>query len=140
MTRNPIYLTWLNSKGGFEYFFFYAKNAYQVDVTEAGRTKNNILPQWPKSYGQTADTIERTTLRKSKNVIVLRSQHLSLDQLDALSYIKSSTLVQIVYSRNDRRTVIVDANSFAKYDEQVKGQYTIQFSLEYTDEIPSQTI
>lgn len=140
MTQNPIYLTWLNSKGGFEYFFFVAKNSYQVDVLETGVTRNNILPQWPTSYGTNADTIDRQTYRKSKNTIVLRSQHLSLNQLNALSYIKSSVLVQIVYSRNDRRTVLVDANSFVKYDEQVKGQYTIQFSLSYTDEIPSQTV
>lgn len=140
MTRNPIYLTWLNSKGGFEYFFFMAKNAYQVDVSDVGVTRNNILPQWPKSYGSTADTIERNTYRKTRNIIVLRSQHLNLDQLNALSYIKSSVLVQIVYSRNDRRTVLVDANSFVKFDEQIKGQYTIQFNLSYTDEIPSQTI
>lgn len=140
MTQDPIYLTWLNSKGGFEYFFFTAKNSHQIDVNEAGFTNNNILPQWPKSYGQTANTIERTTYRKTKNVLVLRSQHLTLNQLNALSYIRSSVLVQIVYSRNDMRTVRVDANSFVKYDEQIKGQYTIQFNLSYTDEIPSQTI
>lgn len=140
MTRDPIYLTWLNSHGGFEYFFFTAEHAQQVEVIEAGVTRNNILPQWQKSYGVTADTIDKNTFRKSKKSIVCRSQHLSLDQLNALSYIKSSVLVQIVYSRNDRRTVLVDTNSFTKYDEQSKELYTIQFTLTYTDEIPSQSI
>lgn len=140
MTRNPIYLTWLNSKGGFEYFFFTAKHAYQIDVIETGVTKNNILPNWRKSYGRTADTIERNTFRRTKNVIILKSQLLNLDQLNALAYIKSSVLVQIMYSRNDRRTVIVDDNSFVKYDEQNKQIYTLQFAISYTDEIPSQTI
>jgi hypothetical protein len=140
MTRTLVYLTWLNSHGGFEYFLFTAKNAYQVDVNETGVTKNNILPQWPKSYGENANTIERTTYRKTRNVLVLRSQNLSIEQLEALSYIRSSALVQITYSRNSMRTVIVDSSSFVKYDEQVKGLYSIQFNLSYTDEIPSQTI
>jgi len=140
MTRNPIYLTWLNAKGGFEYFFFTAKNAYQVDVISAGTTRNNILPNWQKSYGKTADTIERNTYRVTRNSIVLRSQHLNENQLNALSYIKSSALVQIVYSRNDRRTVLVDTNSFTKYDEQSQQLFTIQFTITYTDDIPAQTI
>jgi hypothetical protein len=139
-TNEPIYLTWLNAKGGFSYFFFTAKNAHQVDVLETGVTRNNLIPNWQKSYGENADTIDRQTFLRTKNVLVLRSQHLTLDQLNALSYIKSSTLVQIVYSRNNRRTVEVDANSFVKYDEQSDQLYTIQFSLTYTDEIPAQTI
>lgn len=140
MTRNPIYLTWLNSKGGYEYFFFMAKNAYQVEVLETGVSRNNILPNWQKSYGKTADTIDKNTFRRTKNIIVLKSQHLSANQLEALSYIKSSVLVQIVYSRNDRRTVLVDANSFQKYDEQNNDIKTIQFTINYTDEIPVQSV
>jgi hypothetical protein len=140
MTQTPIYITWLNNKGGFDYFFFKAKNMYQVDVEDAGVTRNNILPQWPKSYGNTADTINRQTYRVTRNVINLRSQHLNLNQVNALAVIKSSPLVQIVYSRTDRRTVLVDTNSFKKYDEMERGLFTLQFTLNYTDEIPTQRI
>lgn len=140
MTRDPIYLTWLNAKGGFEYFFFMAKNAYQVEVLDSGVSKNNILPNWQKSYGKTADTITKNTFRRTQNSIVLRSQHLNRNQLEALSYIKSSVLVQIVYLRNDRRTVLVDTNSFVKYDEMSKGPYAVQFTITYTDEIPAQRV
>lgn len=140
MTRQPIYLTWLNPHGGFEYFLFTAENMYQVDVEDTGVTRNNLLPQWPKSYDTNADTINRQTFRTSRNIIILRSQHLTDNQLEALSYIRSSVLVQIVYTRNNRRTVIVDANSFKKYDEQDQQLHTLQFTLSYTDEIPSQRI
>jgi hypothetical protein len=140
MTQTPIYITWLNNKGGFDYFFFKAKNMYQVDVEDAGVTRNNILPQWPKSYGNTADTINRQTYSVTRNVINLRSQHLNLNQVNALAVIKSSPLVQIVYSRTDRRTVLVDTNSFKKYDEMERGLFTLQFTLNYTDEIPTQRI
>lgn len=139
MTATPIYLTWLNAKGGFEYFYFNSKNAYNVEIGDSGTQVKNILPEWPNSYSPYADTIERQTFVKSRNSIILRSQHLSLNQLEALAYIKSSILVQIVYSRNDKRTVLVDRNSFKKYDETEK-LFTLQFTLNYTDEIPSQTV
>lgn len=140
MSQEPIYLTWLNAKGGFQYFFFTARNSYQVDVEDSGVTRNNLLPNWPRSYGTTANTINRQAYRVTRNVINLFTQHLTRNQLDALSYIKSSALVQIMYSRNDCRTVIVDPNSFRKYDENSKEQFTLQFTLSYTDEIPAQRI
>jgi hypothetical protein len=139
MTQEPIYLTWLNNLGGYEYFFFAAKNGYQVDIEETGTTKKNILPQWPKSYGTTADTILKQTHRIARNKIVMRSQHLTRNQLDVLTGIRTSPLVQIVVSRNNKRTVLVDSDSFNKYDEK-DDLYSLQFTMIYTDEIPSQRI
>ena len=139
MTIEPIYLTWLNAKGGFDYFLFKAKNAYNISIEGSGETRNNILPLWPDSYSPYADTLQRQTFVVSRNQILLRSQHLDISQVRALSYIKSSVLVQIVYTRNDKRTVIVDKDSFKKYDE-VDKLFTLQFTLSYTDEIPSQTV
>lgn len=140
--QEPIYLTWLNNLGGFEYFYFTGKNMHQIDVEDAGITRNNILPGWPGSYGTTADTLNRQTHRTSRKRILVRSQHLSRVQLDALSYIRTSPLVQIVYSRNNRRTVLVDTDSFKLFDEQVDpvNQHALQFYISYTDEIPSQRI
>lgn len=139
MTRQPIYLTWLNSKGGFDYFLFYAYHAHQIDVENVGSSIKNILPNWPNSYDNTADTIDRNTFRDTRKSLILRSQNLSLNQLNALGYIKSSVLVQIMYSRNDRRTVIVDNASLALYDEKQKT-FEITFTLSFTDKIPSQRV
>ncbi|HEX6172323.1 MAG TPA: hypothetical protein VFZ33_21715 [Chitinophagaceae bacterium] len=134
-----LYITFLNNLGGFEYFPFYKKKEFQVDITDSGTSRNNILPSWPNSYGKNADTLEKQTFRVTRNRVIVTSQHLSLSQLNALSYIKSSTVVQIVTTRRDRRTVIVDTDSFKKYSESDK-LFTLQFSFTYTDEIPSQTV
>lgn len=139
MSTEPIYITWLNYLGGFEYFFFTSEKAYQVDIEDSGTSRNNVLPNWPNSYGKTADTLTKQTFRTSRNKIVVRSQHLTENQRDALKYIKTSPVVQIVEGRTDRRTVIVDTDSFQIYDEGDK-LFTISFTISYTDEIPSQRV
>jgi hypothetical protein len=53
--------------------------------------------------------------------------------------IKSSPLVQIVNSRRDRRTVIVDEQSFTVTQDRSKI-HSLSFTITYTDEIPSQTV
>jgi hypothetical protein len=134
-----IYLTWLNNLGGFDYWNFTAKKDYQVEIQESGVTRQNIFPTWPHSYGTFADTIRKQTYRVSNKFITVRSQHVTQAQLDAISYIKSSVLVQIVTSRQDRRTVIVDADSFMKYRDR-DDTYSIAFNIYFTDDIPSQTV
>lgn len=139
MTQEPIYLTWLNHLGGYEYFLTTGHNLYQVEIEETGTTKKNILPSWPKSYGVTADTILKQTHRIARNTISVRTQHLTRNQLEVLTEIRTSPEVQIVVSRNNKRTVIVDSDSFKKYDE-MEDLFGLQFTLSYTDEIPSQKI
>lgn len=139
MNVTPIYITWLNYLGGFDYFIFLAEKEFQLDVLETETTKKNIFPTWPKSYGETADTIERKTFTDAKNKIVVRSQQLTANQRDVIKYIKTSPVVQIVTSRRDRRTVIVDNESYRIYDEGDK-LFSVQFTISYTDEIPSQRI
>lgn len=137
MTQEPLYITWLNNLGGYEYFYFSAKNLYLVEIEDSGTSQNNILPQWPKSYGTTADTIMKQTFRQARNKITIRSQHLSRNQLEALMGIRTSPVVQQVTSRNNRRTLIVDTDSFKKYDE-TEDLFGLQFTVSYTDLIPSQ--
>ncbi len=135
----PIYLTWLNPYGGFEYFFFTAEKEYQLSVEETGTTRQNVFPQWPKSWGEYADTVDKTTFRRLKKAVVVRSQYLTPNQRDVLIYIKSSPVVQIVYSRTNRRTVLVEDQSFKIYDEAEK-QFMITFTITHTDDLPSQRI
>lgn len=139
MNVTPIYLTWLNYLGGFDYFIFLAEKEFQLEVTETQTNSKNIFPTWPKSYGETADTIDRKTFTDAKNKIVVRSQQLTANQRDVIKYIKTSPVVQIVTSRRDRRTVIVDNESYKIYDEGDK-LFTVQFTITYTDEIPAQRL
>lgn len=139
MKVDPIYLTWLNYLGGFEYFYFNKEKEYQIDILESDQTTKNIFPAWPNSWGETADTIDRKTYTIAKNKILVRSQHLTQNQRDAIKFIKVSPVVQIVNSRNDRRTVLVDTDSFKVYDEG-EDLYTLQFYITYTDELPAQRL
>lgn len=138
-SNQDIRLTWLNNLGGFDYWKFTGETDHVIDITAAGETKQNIFPEWPKSYGETADTIRKQTFRESAKREFIFSQFLTQDQADAISYIKSSSLVQIINSRQDRRTVIVDTDSFSKYKDGDKT-FTISFNILYTDDIPSQTV
>lgn len=139
MTQQHIYMTWLNNLGGFEYFLFTAKNEYHVDIEASGEVNQNIFPAWPKSYGETADTIRKQTFRDSREVIVVKSQHLTRNQLDALTAIKTSPVVQIMVTRTDRLTVLADTDSFVKYNE-ADDLFSLQFRIRFTNQIPSQRL
>jgi len=134
-----IRLTWINNLAGFDYWAFTANKDHIVEIQEAMTTKKNILPQWPKSYGAQADTIKKQTLRISNKAYTVRSQLLTADQADAIAYIKSSVLVQIINSRTDRRTVIVDTDSFIVRKDGDKT-FEVAFNISFTDDIPVQTV
>jgi len=139
MTTDPIYITWLNYLGGFEYFFFKMEKEYQVEIIASGQSRKNVFPGWPNSWGENADTIDRDTYTDAKNKIVVKSPYLSANQRDSLKFIKVSPVVQIVYSRTNRRTVLVDKESFKVYSEDEK-MYTLQFTISYTDQLPAQRV
>ena len=136
-TPTILHLTFLTYLGNFEHFFFKADKEFSVDVLSSGTTTKNIFPQWPHSWGETADTIERKTYTDAKNKILVRTQHLTPNQRDVLKYIKTSPVVQVVSSRTNRRTVLVDTDLFKVYDEG-ESLYTLQFYISYTDNIASQ--
>lgn len=137
--RDFIYISWLNNLGGFDYWLFTGYKDHLVDVVETRETTKNVFPQWPKSYGRHADTITKQTFRKARKQQVVRSQVLTSTQAEAMGeQIKTSTLVQIITSRRDRRTVIVDNQSVVIRKEKDKV-HTITFTITYTDDYPAQT-
>lgn len=135
----PVWLTFLNYLGGFEYFLMLGFKEFDVNISEIGTTKQNIFPGWPNSWGETADTIEKKTFTSAIDEIIFRSQHLTANQRDALKYVKISPVVQMVISRTDRRTIIIDTDSFKVYDEGDK-LYTAQFRGRFTNQIASQKL
>lgn len=139
-SNKEIRLSWLNNLSGFEPTWAFTANKDHIrEIQEVITTKKNILPTWPKSYGSDADTIKKQTKRVSNKAYTVRTQFLTNDEADALSYIKSSILVQIVNSRTDRRTVIVDTDSFVvRQDSQDTKE--IAFNISFTNDIPVQTL
>jgi len=138
-SNQDLYLTWKNPLGGHDYWKFTAEKEYGVDILDVQESEKNIITDWPKSFGEFADTVSFDISRTSKDTILVRSQNLTLSQAQAIKYIKTSPLVQIMTSKTDRRTVKVDQSSFIVYSETDK-LYGIQFTITYTDDIPSQSL
>lgn len=136
--REFIYLSWLNPLGGFDYWLFTGYKDHLLEVTETGETNKNIFPQWPKSYGAFADTIKKQTFRKTRKQRIIRSQILTSEQATNIGeQIRSSPLVQIITSRRDRRTVIVESDSVTIKKERDKV-HNLSFTITYTDDYPNQ--
>lgn len=132
------YLGWMNSLGGMQYWLFTGRKDYNIDIYESGVTKNNIFHQWPNSYGPNADTIVKQTYRKSRKQEVVRTH--ALDRTAAMELgeqIKSAVLVQIITSKRDRTTVLVDTDSFTLVKEASK-MHSLTFTITYTNDLPSQ--
>lgn len=132
-------LTWLNYLGGMEYFVFTAQTEHQIDIKEAKTRLINIFPTWPNSYGEGGQTMRQETSRVACFRKTLRSQLISNDNLQAMQYLKTSPLVQIMVSQTDLRTVLVDTDSFTVYNDNDK-EFSISFAVEYTDYIPAQSL
>lgn len=137
--KTLTYITWLNNLGGFDYWGFTDYKDFGIDIFDSGELELNTFPNWPQSYGEYADTLNKQTFKRSRNKIILRAGNLQRWEVIALSQIKTSPLVQILISKKDKRTVIVDNASFTIYVERDK-LHSISFTATYTDEIPSQTI
>lgn len=138
-SNQELYLTWKNPLGEHDYWKFTAEKEYGVDILEVKESENNLITNWPKSYGEFADTVKFDISRTANDTILVRSQNLTLEQIQAMKYIKTSPLVQIMVSKTDRRTVRVDGSSFTTYNETDK-LYGIQFTISYTNDIESQSL
>jgi hypothetical protein len=134
------YLGWLNSLGGVQYWLFTGRKDYNIDIYDSGVTRKNVFPGWPNSYGPTADTIKQQTFRKSQRQEVVRTHAISRTAAMELGeQIKSAILVQVVTSKRDRITVLVDTNSFTIVKEADK-MHSLSFTITYTDDLPSQHV
>jgi len=136
---NQINLSWLNHLGGFDYWTFKSDSDYGVNIEGTKVVKKNIYTEWPKSYGAGADSIMRQTQRISRKNITVRAENLSENQIEDLYRIRTSPLVQIVNSRTDRRTVIVDGGSFV-YLQEGEKMFNLEFNISLTDNLPSQSL
>lgn len=131
-SNQDIYLTWKNYLGGMDYWLFTAEKDYTIDIEEVKTAEKNIFIDWPNSWN---DTIRYEIQRKSREGITIRTQNLTLDQVNGLKYIRTSPFVQIY---NDR-TVLVDQDSFTVYTDADK-LYSLTFKIMYTNEISAQSL
>lgn len=136
---NYLDFTWLNYLGGFDYWRFKSNSDYGVQIENTTQVRKNIFTNWPKSYGAGADTVRQETSRDSSQTIRVRAEYITMDQINDLFRIRTSPLVQIVNSRTDRRTILVDSDSFV-YLQQSEKLFTLEFNCVLTDNLPSQSL
>ncbi len=134
-----IYLMWLNQVGGWDFWKFNAEKDYGTEFTDSQRTEKNIYDNWPKSYN--SESLNEEARIKGFKTITVRSQHLTSAQADSIGGIKKSMNVIWVkegLTLSDKVTVLVDKNSFQRFNETDK-LHTITFTLRQTDDIATQS-
>lgn len=134
-----FYLVWLNYLGGFDYWNFTGRKKYAIDNLESKTQETNVFKNWPNSGGEFADTVNRNTLRRGKDLITVNTQFLSQVQEDAIKLAVMSPLVQVCTSQYDRRTVLIDSTTLKIRTDRDKS-LKLQFGIGYTDELPSQSL
>ncbi len=132
-----IYLGWLNYLGGFEYWKFTARKDYIYDVEKSQITEKNIYTNWPQSYGEFANSVTKQISRDSRKKIRVRSQFLTTEQLEGIKFIRFSPLVQVIEDKYNVTNVVVDSGSFKTFTD-AQDLNTIEFTISFTDQIPSQ--
>lgn len=135
-----IYLTWKNPLGGFDYWLFTGDKDYNINILETQEKDRNPYPNWDQSYGEFADTLSQEVSRKSRNELIIRSQNLTLAQLEMIKGIKISSLVQQLTSKFDKRTLKIDSTSFVTRSDAQRTVFEFTFRAVYTDELPSQSL
>lgn len=144
--RYNIYLSWLNYTGGFNYWLFTGFKTYSIQNKDSKTQDQNLATNWPNSYSEFADTIEKQIQRSSKEVVNVVSQKLTKDQADAVAKIVESAFVQEITTNSNsagnvytNRSVIIEPMTLKKYKDNDKT-WTVSFNMRYTDEPPSQAI
>lgn len=130
--NNSIYLKWLNYLGGMDSWLFTADKDYGIEIEGVETAEKNIFIGWDASYD--GQKIKYDIKRTARETILVRSQNLTLDQINAIKYIKTSPLVMW-----DGKNVSVDSSGFTVYTETDK-LYSISFTITMTDLIPSQNL
>lgn len=136
-TNQDIYLSWLNTLGNWEYWQFTAPKEYGVDITGSAQVRRNIYNNWDDGFinGETQDDFIRV---EAYDVMVVRSQYLTHQQLNAIRQIIYSIKVQQIRDDGTKITVLIDKDSFT-YRKDRQKLYTVDFGFRYSNEIQIQT-
>jgi hypothetical protein len=129
-TKQNIYLTWLNNLGAWEYYNFTAKKDYGVDISGSKTISRDIFNNWDAEFinGETEE--DYISFDSVNETVVVRSQLMTREELQAVKNIKTAIRVQQIRSDNTKVTVLVDKSSFKTYSDGDK-LYQIEFEFKY---------
>lgn len=130
---------WKVWTGGYDTFVFTSQKDYGIDIKGAEQSQKSFMGDWPESYGENADTINREIQRETNETLTIYSQNVTETEINGLKFLKTSPLVQVMNSKFDKRTVIIDQASFVVKTDGAK-LYSITFKASFTDNVPSQSL
>ena len=131
-SSQEIYLTWLNSLGGWEYWKFTADKNYSLNISSKETIKRNIFSNWDDTFisGNTQGDVISVN---ANNEIEVYSQYLTLDEVKAISSIKHSIRVMVL-DEGVETTVVVDSDSITVFnDGDDETLHTIRFNIQLPD-------
>ncbi len=128
-----IDLQWLNSTGGWEHWSFTAFKSHGYDIDEVESFETDIFQSWDTDFiaGQTEGSL--ISLKSNKKVTV-RSQDLTVQQIEAIARIKISIRVNDETDTSNIVTVLVDKGSF-DYRIDNDKRHEITFNIVYPNQI-----
>lgn len=131
-----IYLTWLNSLGGWEYWLFDGEKDYTIDIEEDIIAKKNLFENWDSDFINEETELFFSSVR-AFNEKTIRSGQLTKQQADAIAKIKHSIQVQEIDASDNKVTVLVDkGNIRIRRDGDLFSE--LSFNIRETSEIPIQ--
>lgn len=130
--KYSIVLQWLDTLGGWEHWNFTAWKTHGWDIANVKTIKRDIFQDWDTDFIEGLTESEHISLESNENITV-RSQDLTLQQINAIARIKLSIKVNDETSITNIVTVIVDKNSF-KYRTDNDKRHSIEFNIRYPSE------
>lgn len=130
---NNIDLQWLNRLGGWEHWSFTAFKTFGDNISNVETIQKDILQDWDTDFitGQTES--EHISI-EANDTIVVRSQDLTIQQINAIKNIKKSIKVNDETDLNNIVTVLVDKAPF-QYRTDNDKRHSIEFQITYPGEI-----
>lgn len=122
-------LSWFNSVGGWEYWNFLAKKTHGYNVGKVNTIKKDVFETWDTTFIAGLTESANISIDASKQVIV-RSQLLTVQQIEAIARIKISLRVRDV---SQDVTVLIDSASF-EYRTDGEKLHQIEFVINYPNE------
>ena len=124
--KYQLQLTWLNSLGGWEYWNFLAKKTEGYDIDDSKTVERDVLQNWDTDF-IAGDTEQETLFIAARRKVVVRTQLLTLQQINAIAKINLSIRVRDVL--NDV-TVTIDRSSF-EYRTDGEKLHSLEFAINY---------
>ena len=122
-----IDIQWLNTLGGWEHWRFTAFKTYGYAITNSETVQRDINQNWDTDFISGTTETENISINANETIAV-RSQDLTLQQINAISKIKFS--IKVNDETGDLVTIVVDKANI-QYRTDNDKRFTISFDIAY---------